>query len=190
MKTIHVRIYRKYLKLEIDTETRKAAFFQINDKNQEARNEAQIGNEFSDVMYFERACQQGLDDLVDVLHKFVTMVTVPDDDTEEKIATLKPVSESEEEDGDYGSDKISREKADGVSTRDVLWVISLKFDGRRNIISDALASACHKYMAYTMLYRWAVMTMPELAGEYEEQKNETQLEIQRIVYRKEPPRLE
>lgn len=156
-------IYRNQLKLEIDTETRKAGFFHVNPENQEAVNEAQLGTEFSDRSYFERKCQQGIDALLDILHKFVVSCN------------------EEERELDSADNKLEDTK---------VWKLELTFDGRRNIITRSLASVCHKYVAYNMLYSWAVMTMPNLVGEYKEQRQQTLLDIQRIVYRKESPVLE
>ena len=159
--SLELKIYRNQLKLEIDTETRKSGLFQVTD-NSENLLEAQIGNEFSDKTYFERKCKQGVDALLDVLHKFV-------------------VSCNEEEFLDSSGDNVNEDNK--------YWSIVLNLDSRRSVVTTALASVCHKYIAYNMLYSWAVMTMPNLVEEYKDQRAATLIDIQRIVYRKETPTL-
>lgn len=158
-----ITIKRNYLKLEVDTETRKAGFFQVNPDNQEALNEAQLGAEFSDVAYFDRKCEQGVSALAEVLHKFLVSIN------------------EETADDEAGSN---------ASTNSKSWVLTLAFDGRRSIAPSTLANLCHKYIVYNMLYSWAVMAYPNLVNEYKEQRRVTLLDLQRIIYRKEPPVLE
>lgn len=160
-----ITIKRNYLKLEVDTETRKAGFFQINQDNQEALNEAQLGSEFSDTAYFDRKCEEGISALVDILHKFIVSCN----------------EETADNDGTANNALPSNLKT---------WVLTLTFDGRRSIVPSTLANLCHKFIVYNMLYSWAVMAYPALVGEYREQRRIVQLDIQRIVYRKEPPVLE
>ena len=184
---VNIGIRRKYVKLEIDTETRKAAFFQINDGLPEERNEAQIGNEFSDEMYFDRACKQGVDSLLDVLHKFVKQSAIYNSDGEQ----------ADDELFDFfgpnggvlqtiGDNKVN----DTPLQTNALFLVQIELDGRRNFVAKSLASMCHRFVAYHMLYRWSVMTMPELTKTYKTQRDKAKLDIQRMIYRKEPPTLD
>lgn len=163
MKEVTITVYRNQLKYEVDTETRKSAFFNVKGDAPELVDEAQLGTELSDADYFLRKCGQGVDALVDVLHKFVKKVNAAD---------------------------VLCKDGDNKLTTDKSWAITLNFDNRRNIITGSLASMCHKFIAYTVLYSWAVMTMPALAAEYKQQTELARLGIQKLCYRKEAPILE
>lgn len=160
---VEITIHRNQLKYEVETETRKSSFFQVNGDKPELVDEAQLGTEQSDADYFTRKCGQGVDALVDVLHKFVRKVNSAD--------VL----------GSKGEDTLPTDK---------VWKIELDFDKRRSIVTSSLASQCHKFVAYNVLYSWAVMTMPALAKEYGQQQELTRMGIQRLCYRKEAPVLE
>lgn len=158
-----ITIYRNQLKLDADIETRKAGMFQIAKDRPEELNEAQMGMEESDLSYFERQCQQGVDDLLTVLHRFVTGCT------------------GETPMGEAGNNKLENTKQ---------WVISLSFDSRRNVIARALAGACHRFVLMTALHAWAVMTMPAMAEQYMARRNDAAAAIREMIYRKEPPTLQ
>ena len=155
-----ITIYRNQLKLDADLETRKASMFQISKDRPEELNEAQIGMEESDLSYFERQCQQGVDDLLTVLHRFVTGCTGE-----------KPM-------GEAGDNKLENTKQ---------WVISLSFDSRRNVIARALAGACHRFVLMTALHAWAVMTMPAMAEQYLARRNDAAAGFWELLYRIVPP---
>lgn len=163
---ISITLFANQLVYDIQTETRKSGFFQINQDNPEALNEAQLGSEQSDTDYIVRRCQQGVDSLLDVFHKFVSKAEIYET---------------------ASSKKTGLEKDDDKITDIEKWVLALSFDGRRNIFADGLASTCHRYVEYHALYNWAVMTTPKLANEYLGQMQACELEIQKMVYHKEPP---
>lgn len=156
-------LYQDQLKYDVDTETRKSGFFQVDHTYQEAMNEAQMGDEDSDNDYFKRRCQQGVDSLIGVLHKFFTSCNDKTTDETKTGSNTLPSSNS--------------------------WEIVLEFDGRRSVQEVSLASMCHKYVVYHILYNWAVMTMPNLVQTYANQRDAVRLRIQKMVYRKEPPTL-
>lgn len=158
-----ITIYRNQLKLDADIETRKAGYFQIDKDHPEERNEAQMGMEDSDMRFFEGQCQQGIDDLLLVLHRFVVGCT---------------------------GEKVMGTDADNKREDTKQWVISLHFDSRRNIIARSLASLCHRYVLMHALQAWAIMTMPNLVESYASQMAKAESDILQMVYRKEPPTLQ
>lgn len=166
-----IRIYRNQIKYEVDIETRKAGLFRVETDNMEQLNEAQMGMELNDKYYFERKAKQGVDDLLDVLHRYVISCV--------------------EETGEEEPDEEPAEPKDNALPNNKSWLLSLNLDDiRRSVNPTSLASLCHKYIAYNILYSWAVMVMPSLANEYKDQRQATYNDIQRVVYRKEAPVLE
>lgn len=159
---MEITLYRNQLKLDADLETRKASLFQIQKDSPEEQNEAQIGLDEGDMRYFERQCQEGIDALLSLMHRFVRGC--------QGEKTLEG----------NGDNKLENTKT---------WVISLDFDSRRNIIARSLANDCHQFVLYNVLHSWAVMTMPNLAEQYNSRKNEAALRIQKTIYYKEPPTL-
>lgn len=158
-----ITIYRNQLKLDADIETRKAGYFQVDKEHPEERNEAQMGLEDSDMRFFEGQCQQGINDLLLVLHRFV--------------------------EGCSGETTMTTDSNNRVENTKQ-WVISLHFDSRRHIITRSLASLCHKYVLMHVLQAWAMMTMPNLVAGYTEQMTKAESAILQMVYRKEPPTLQ
>mgnify|MGYP006982717802 FL=1 len=158
-----ITLYRNQLKLDADLETRKASLFQVAKDHPEEQNEAQMGLEEGDKRYFERRCQEGIDDLLALMHRFVT--------------------------GCQG-EKVLEGNGDNRLEDTKQWVITLKFDSRRNIVARSLANACHQFVLLTVLHSWAVATMPDLAGQYADRRKAAGLLIQKIIYHKEPPTLE
>lgn len=83
----------KYLKYDIDSETWKAARVHITDKTDpEIMNEAQSGTDQLDVDYCIRKCNQGVSNLLDVIHKFVTVATTDQTNTLDRDTTKWTIS--------------------------------------------------------------------------------------------------
>lgn len=162
---MEITIYRNQLKLDADIETRKAGFFQIGKENADERNESQMSMEDSDKAYFERQCQQGIQGLMLILHKYVTGYK-------------------------EGESVTGKDTSDNKRTDTKSWSLTLEMDSKRNIHAKSLAELCHKYVLLHVLHAWSVMTMPGMAQNYMERKVLAEAEIKQMVYRKELPTLQ
>lgn len=188
---MRITIQKDRLRLDVATETRKAGMMQVASDKQEERLEAQLGGEFSDEAYFSRRCQQGVSDLADVLHKYLTGINYEYASASGDTGAYDDVPRGQAgnnalEYRDYsGQDDSSSDDDFGLEV--VQWVLTLSVDSRRSMMPYVLADMCHKYVVYHVLYAWAVMALPSLAAEYKEQQETARLEIQRYVYRKELP---
>lgn len=148
------------LKWDVDIETRKAGFFQVNKDAPEERNESQMGQEESDLHYFEQWAQTAVDELVAVLHRFATSTATSYD---------QPTTKK--------GKKWVVELSDNIT------------GSPKEVISDSLNRLSHQFVLLSVLHAWAVMTMPSLAEQYAARKNATALEIKQFVYRKHTPQL-
>jgi len=166
-----ITIYRNWLALEVETETRKAGFVQIADSANDARLESQKGKEFSDEAYFDRKAEQAISGLTSILHKFIVKV----DNTLARKSSADNALKF-----DATTEQLQRET----------WSVELTDDPRRNIYSVSLANMMHKYIVYNMLYSWSVSVFPNLSTEYKERMAASEKEIKELVYRKELPTLE
>lgn len=168
------------LKYDIDQETWKAAKCHITeDSLAEVLNEAQTGIDTFDEHYCKRKIEQALMGLQDILHRFFVKY-------EHGTGTSDTAEGTPADDDDRGD--LNTATADNeLEADDTEWVITLEFDGRRNINAKLLATELHKYVVLYVLQEWSKMALPVMEQNYMQRMTLEENRIKRIAYRKEPP---
>ena len=172
-REIELYIETNQIKLDVDTETRKASLMHVPEDKPLERIEASMGEEFSDLAYFTRQCKSAMDGVVAMLHDYVKTYTFMRDDS----------GEEEGEDTHAGMNTLIYE--DEVVIK--MFSLSLLMPQRSSVMPGVLAGTIHRYMVYYILHMWAIMTMPAMAATYMEHRDSAAREILTMITRSAMP---
>lgn len=151
----------EYLKYDIDSETWKSAKSRITEPAMaEIKSEAQTGGDPLDMDYCVRKIEQGMSKIAELSHKFI----IPDKTNATNVLT----------------------DIEGNPRFEILIEVS----ERNSLNSHLLASTIHNYVVLNVLHEWAKMMLPSMEQTYANRMTDERNNIMRIIYRKEPPKLE
>ncbi len=155
---MHITLNRNQIKYEVDVETHKSAL--ILQQNPDLQYESNLAEDY-DKAYFEQKCQEGVDQLLDIMERYEVSCN-----------------------GVNQSSTSASDEAESNRT----WEIILSFPGGRSYpIASSLTQACHRFVASYFLEAWATMAFPSLAAEYINRMTAAGMDVRKIIHHKKLP---